>query len=70
MRWEEITGGSVTDGSEAKSGPSLNFMILWFDFDETLDIRALSVQNSLASLEALRSQLVSRGLNSDHNEDI
>ncbi len=41
-----------------------------FDFDETLDIRALSVQNSSASLEALRSQLASRGPNSDHNEDI
>lgn len=43
---------------------------IWFDFDETLDIRALSVQNSLASLEALRSQLVIRGPNSVQNGDI
>lgn len=28
MRWEEITGGSATGGPEAKSGHSLNFMIL------------------------------------------
>lgn len=45
-------------------------LIEFYYFDETLDIRALSVQNSSASWEAVRSRLVIHRPNSDHNEDI
>lgn len=54
-----------------QSWPLIEFYpAIRFDFNETLDIRALSAENSLASSEALSGQLVIHRPNSDQNEDI
>lgn len=62
IHWEEITGSSATDGSQAKSGPSLNSiqpsdLILMKHWTS----EHFSAENSLASSEALSGQLAIRG---------